>query len=253
DEERESSKGKRKASPPLLPTDKGKKRVRVVSPAAVTPEIESEDDKEDEACRLGAAIKASKAALGVEDLAGLSRQVEVPQDVGASHEEIEQDEAEEEAEVRPEAASQAQFWGWGLPQWSWLLEWGANDSTTWDVSSGDEPESWEPRRRVTAREAFEWLEEDLAHPVVPLQLAMFLERMEAWAAQMERLLEQERKAVRAELMGLHLRYSTLWQSVETLHDYQEDVTQALEWQEENNVQEGDLLPLCDLSLPFDDD
>ncbi|KAG6892238.1 hypothetical protein C0993_004470, partial [Termitomyces sp. T159_Od127] len=54
---------------------------------------------------------------------------------------------------------------------------------------------------------------------------------------MERVLEREREAVRAELMGLRLRYLTLWRSVETLRNYQEDVTQALEWQEENNVQE----------------
>ncbi|KAG6858672.1 hypothetical protein C0993_005272, partial [Termitomyces sp. T159_Od127] len=54
---------------------------------------------------------------------------------------------------------------------------------------------------------------------------------------MERVLEREREAVQVELMGLRLRYSTLWRSVETLRNYQEDVMQALEWQEENNVQE----------------
>ncbi|KAG6898865.1 hypothetical protein C0993_003448 [Termitomyces sp. T159_Od127] len=102
-------------------------------------------------------------------------------------------------------------------------------------------------------EAFEWLGEDLAHPVVPLQLAMFLEKMRAWAAQMERLLAWEREAVQAELMGLCLQYSTLWQSVEMLCNYQEDVTQVLEWQQENNVQKGDLLPLRDSSLPSNDD
>ncbi|KAG6892260.1 hypothetical protein C0993_004319, partial [Termitomyces sp. T159_Od127] len=109
-----------------------------------------------------------------------------------------------------------------------------------------------PVPRVTG-EAFEWLGEDLAHLVVPLQPAVFLERMRVQAAQMERILEQEREAVWVELMGLCLRYSTLRWSVETLCDYQEDVTQALEWQEENNVQEGDLLPLRDPSLPPDDD
>ncbi|KAG6893843.1 hypothetical protein C0993_000177, partial [Termitomyces sp. T159_Od127] len=50
-------------------------------------------------------------------------------------------------------------------------------------------------------------------------------------------LEWEREAVQAELMGLHLWYSTLQRSVEMLCNYQEDMTQALEWQEENNVQE----------------
>ncbi|KAG6875555.1 hypothetical protein C0993_008584 [Termitomyces sp. T159_Od127] len=106
--------------------------------------------------------------------------------------------------------------------------------------------------RVTG-EAFEWLGEDLAHPVVPLQPAAFLERMRAQATQIERLLEQEREAVQAELMGLHLWYSMLRRSVEMLCNYQEDITQALEWQEENNIQEGDLLPLHDSSLPSDDD
>ncbi|KAG6898864.1 hypothetical protein C0993_003447 [Termitomyces sp. T159_Od127] len=86
DEERGSSKGKGKASLPLLPTDKGKKRARVVSPAVVTPEVESEDDKEHKACCFGMAIEASKAALGMEDLADSSRQAEAPQDVGALHE-----------------------------------------------------------------------------------------------------------------------------------------------------------------------
>ncbi|KAG6892746.1 hypothetical protein C0993_003095, partial [Termitomyces sp. T159_Od127] len=105
--------------------------------------------------------------------------------------------------------------------------------------------------RVTG-EAFEWLGEDLAHLVVPLQLAVFLERMRARATHMERILEREREAVRVELMGL-LWYLTLQWSVETLRNYQEDVTQALEWQEENNIQEGDLLPLHDSSLPSDDD
>ncbi|KAG6860172.1 hypothetical protein C0993_003137, partial [Termitomyces sp. T159_Od127] len=65
-----------------------------------------------------------------------------------------------------------------------------------------------PAPRVTG-EAFEWLGEDLAHPVVPLQLTVFLERMRAQAAQMERVLEREREAVRVELMGLRLRYSML--------------------------------------------
>ncbi|KAG6896166.1 hypothetical protein C0993_008701, partial [Termitomyces sp. T159_Od127] len=118
DEEKGSGKRKRKAFPPLLPTNKEKKRVRVVSPTAVTLKVESEDDEEDEVCRFGAAIEASKAALGMEDLAGPNHQAEAPQDVGALHEEMEQDEAEEEAAVRPEAALQAQPWGWGSPQWS---------------------------------------------------------------------------------------------------------------------------------------
>ncbi|KAG6895331.1 hypothetical protein C0993_009684, partial [Termitomyces sp. T159_Od127] len=110
-EERGSGKRKRKASLPLLPMDKEKKRARVVSSAAVTPEVESEGDEEDKAHCLGTAIETSKAALGVEDLAGPSRQAEAPQDVGAPHEEMEQDEDEEEAEVGPEAAPQAQLWG----------------------------------------------------------------------------------------------------------------------------------------------
>ncbi|KAG6866133.1 hypothetical protein C0993_007635, partial [Termitomyces sp. T159_Od127] len=101
--------------------DKGKKRARVVSPAVVTPEVESEGDEEDEARCLGVAIEASKAALGVKNLAGPSRQAEALQDVGAPHEEMEQDEDEEEAEVGLEAAPQAQPWGWGSLQWSWLL------------------------------------------------------------------------------------------------------------------------------------
>ncbi|KAG6875830.1 hypothetical protein C0993_007187 [Termitomyces sp. T159_Od127] len=110
DEKRGSGKGKRKASPPLLPTDKGKKRARVVSPAAVTPKVESEGDEEDKARCLGMAIEASKAALGMEDLVGPSCQAEVPQDVGALHED------EEEAMVGLEAAPQVQPWRWGLPQ-----------------------------------------------------------------------------------------------------------------------------------------
>ncbi|KAG6883027.1 hypothetical protein C0993_008242 [Termitomyces sp. T159_Od127] len=234
----------------------------------MTPEVESKEDNKDKVRCLSMAIEASKAAPSADDLAGPSCQAEVPQDVGALPEEMEWDETEEGAEIGLEAAPQAQPWGWGSPQWSWLSEWGANNPTTQDVSSGNKPKSWEPRRRVTARfdprwtsppvprvteEAFEWLGEDLAHLVVPLQPAMFLERMKAWTAQIERLLEQEREAVWVELMGLRLQYLTLQRSVETLHDYQGDVTQALEWQEENNVQEGDLLPLCDSSLPSDDD
>ncbi|KAG6884180.1 hypothetical protein C0993_000601 [Termitomyces sp. T159_Od127] len=104
DEERGSSKGKCKASLPLSPMDKGKKRVRVVSLAAVTPEVESED----EARCLSAAIEASKAAPGMEDLAGPSCQAEAPQDVGAPPEEMERDEAEEEAKVGLEMTPQAQ-------------------------------------------------------------------------------------------------------------------------------------------------
>ncbi|KAG6895182.1 hypothetical protein C0993_009952 [Termitomyces sp. T159_Od127] len=242
--------------------DKGKKRVRVVSPVAVTPELESDEDDEDEVCHLSVAIETSKAAPSSENLVGPSRQAEVAQDIGASPEGTDRW-TEERSEVGPEATPQAQPWGHGSPQWSWLPEWGSTHPIAWDVSSSDEPKSWVPRHRVRARtsppaprvtsEAFKWLGEDLAHPVVPLQLAVFLERMRAWAAQMERILEWEREAVRVELMGLRLRYSTLRWSVETLHDYQEDVMQALEWQEENNIQEGDLLPLRDPSLPPDDD
>ncbi|KAG6882886.1 hypothetical protein C0993_008788 [Termitomyces sp. T159_Od127] len=245
--------------------EKRKKRVRVVSPAAVIPEVESEEEEEDEACRLAMAIEASKAAPEGDDLAGPSHQAEVPQDVGNRQEDEEQ---EEEAEVRPEATLQVYPWGDELLQWTWLLEWGANNSATQDVSSGNKPESWEPRCRITARydpwwtsppvpriteEASEWLREDLAHPVVPLQPAEFLKRMRVQAAQMERILAREREAVWAELMGLCLQYSMLRWSVKTLCDYQEDMTRALEWQEENNVQEGDLLPLHDPSLPSNND
>ncbi|KAG6875701.1 hypothetical protein C0993_007905 [Termitomyces sp. T159_Od127] len=103
DEEEGSVKSKRKASPPLLPTEKGKKRARMVSPAAVTPEVELEADDKGEVHRLSAAIEASKLVLGTENFAGPSHQAEVPQDVGALLEEMEQDEAEEGAEVGPEA------------------------------------------------------------------------------------------------------------------------------------------------------
>ncbi|KAG6881053.1 hypothetical protein C0993_003082, partial [Termitomyces sp. T159_Od127] len=94
-EERESGKGKQKASPPLLPTDKEKKRVRVVSPAAVTSELESDEDDKDEACHFSAAIEASKAAPSTEDLAGPSRQAEAAQDIGASPEGTNREETEE--------------------------------------------------------------------------------------------------------------------------------------------------------------
>ncbi|KAG6881763.1 hypothetical protein C0993_012836 [Termitomyces sp. T159_Od127] len=96
--------------------DKGKKRVKVVSPAVVTPEIGSDEDDEDEAHRLGAAIEASKAAPGTEDLAGPSRQTEAAQDVGTSPEGTDREETEEEGEVGLEATPQAQPWGCGSPQ-----------------------------------------------------------------------------------------------------------------------------------------
>ncbi|KAG6867199.1 hypothetical protein C0993_005837 [Termitomyces sp. T159_Od127] len=51
-----------------------------------------------------------------------------------------------------------------------------------------------PAPRVTGK-AFEWLEEDLAHLVVPLQLAEFLEWMRVQAAHMESILAREREAV----------------------------------------------------------
>ncbi|KAG6864011.1 hypothetical protein C0993_009655 [Termitomyces sp. T159_Od127] len=165
----------------------------MVSPVVGTPELGSDKDDKDEVRRLGVAIEASKAALGTEDLVGPSCQAEAAQDVGASLEGTDQEETEEEGEVRPEVTPQAQPWGHGSPQWSWLPEWGATHPITREVSSSDKPESWVPRCRIRAR------------------------------------------------------------SVETLRDYQGDVTQALEWQEENNIQEGDLLPLRDSSLPSDDD
>ncbi|KAG6883405.1 hypothetical protein C0993_006377, partial [Termitomyces sp. T159_Od127] len=115
DEKEGSGKGKQKASLPLSPMDKGKKRVRVVSPAVVTPEVESEEDDEDEVHCLSMAIEASKVAPGAENLAGPSHQAEAPQDIGAPSEEMEQDKAEKGAEVRPEAAPQ---------------EWSANNPTT---------------------------------------------------------------------------------------------------------------------------
>ncbi|KAG6882837.1 hypothetical protein C0993_008962 [Termitomyces sp. T159_Od127] len=115
DKKKESSKSKHKASPPLSPADKGKKRARVVSLVAVTPEVESEGDKEDEACCFGEAIETSKAALRGEDLVGPTCQAEAPQNVGDQQEDMEQ---EEEAEVRLEVAPLAQLWGWELPQWS---------------------------------------------------------------------------------------------------------------------------------------
>ncbi|KAG6883258.1 hypothetical protein C0993_007132 [Termitomyces sp. T159_Od127] len=100
-EEKGSSKRKRKASLPLSLTDKGEKRARVVSPMAVTPEMESEGDKKDEVHCLGMAIEASKAAPGGEDLVDPSHQAEAPQDVGTQQEDMEQ---EAKAKVRPEAA-----------------------------------------------------------------------------------------------------------------------------------------------------
>ncbi|KAG6881179.1 hypothetical protein C0993_002500, partial [Termitomyces sp. T159_Od127] len=125
----------------------------MVSPAAVTPELESEEDDKDadEARRLSAAIEASTAAPSTEDTAGPSRQAEVAQDVGASPEGTDREEAEEEGEVGLEATPPVQPWGRGSPQWSWLPEWGSTHPIARDVSSSDEPELWEPRRRVRAR------------------------------------------------------------------------------------------------------
>ncbi|KAG6883822.1 hypothetical protein C0993_003539 [Termitomyces sp. T159_Od127] len=183
DESKRSGKSKRKASPPLSPADKEKKRARVVSPVAVTPEVESEDDEEDEVHCPAVAIEASKAVPGGEDLAGSSRQAEAPQDVGNQQKDVEQ---EEEAEVGLKVAPPAQPWSWKLLQWSWLPKWGTNDSATRNGSSGNEPKSWEPRRKVMAR------------------AAAFLKRMRAQAAQMEKLLVREREAVQVELMSLHL-------------------------------------------------
>ncbi|KAG6866780.1 hypothetical protein C0993_007417 [Termitomyces sp. T159_Od127] len=108
-------------------------------------------------------------------------------------------------------------------------------------------------RQVEAPQDIGAPQEEMEQEEEEAKPAVFLERMRAQAAQIERLLAKEREAVRAELMGLYLQYSMLWQSVETLCNYQEDVTQALEWQEENNVQEGDLLSLRNPSLPSDDD
>ncbi|KAG6894491.1 hypothetical protein C0993_011373, partial [Termitomyces sp. T159_Od127] len=110
--EKGSSKGKRKASLPLSPTEKGKKRARVVSPVAMTLEVELEEDEEDEACCLATAIEASKAAPEGDDLAGPSHQAEVLQDVGNQQEDMEQ---EEEAEVGPEMTPQAHPLGEELP------------------------------------------------------------------------------------------------------------------------------------------
>ncbi|KAG6898481.1 hypothetical protein C0993_006578 [Termitomyces sp. T159_Od127] len=252
-EEKKSSKSKRKASSSLSLIEKEKKRARVVSPVVVTPKVESEEEEEDEAHRLAMAIEASKAVPGRDDLAGPNHQAEVPQVVGDQQKDEEQ---QEEAEVRPEATPQVHPWDEELPQWSWLPEWSASDPATWDMFSSNKPELWEPRHRVMARynpqwtsppapritgEVFEWLRKDLVHLVVPLQLAEFLERIRVWATQIERILVRKREAVQVKLMGLHLWYSTLRQSVETLCNYQEDMMQVLEWQEENNIQEGDLL------------
>ncbi|KAG6883988.1 hypothetical protein C0993_002286 [Termitomyces sp. T159_Od127] len=235
EEGKEGGKGKQKASPPLLPTDKEKKRAHVVSPVVVISEVELEDEEEDgeEARHLAAAIEASKAVPRRDDLAGPSCQPKVPQDVGMQQEGNEQEDKGDKAEKRDkvEVTSQVQPWAQLQYNFRWMSP---------------------PVPRITG-EAFEWLEKDLVHSVVPLQLAEFLERMRVWAAHMERVLVGEREAVRAELMDLCLRYSTLAQSVEMLYDYQEDITCALEWQEENNVQEGDLLLLHNPSLPSNDD
>ncbi|KAG6867829.1 hypothetical protein C0993_010551 [Termitomyces sp. T159_Od127] len=215
DEEKEGSKGKHKASLPLLPMEKGKKRARVVSPAVVTPEVELRKEEEDEAHRFATAIEASKAALAGDDLVGPSHQSEV---------QPKSSQREVKKEGKAEVTCQAHPWGKGLPQWNWLPEWGTRHPAIQDMSSSNEPESWKPRQHIRARynpwwmsppaprvmgEAFEWLGEDLVHPVVPLHQAEFLERMRAWAAHMERVLTKEREAGQAELMGLRLHYSTL--------------------------------------------
>ncbi|KAG6876367.1 hypothetical protein C0993_003615 [Termitomyces sp. T159_Od127] len=137
DKKKRSGKGKHKASSPLLPMEKRKKRARVVSPAVVTAEVESEENEEDKVHRLAPAIEANKAVPGGDDLVGPSCQAKAPQDVGNWQEDVEQ---EEEAEVRLEAAPQVHPWGKELPQWSWLPEWGTSDPVIWDMSSGDKQE-----------------------------------------------------------------------------------------------------------------
>ncbi|KAG6867612.1 hypothetical protein C0993_000537 [Termitomyces sp. T159_Od127] len=99
-----STKGKRKASLPLAPREKGKKRAQVVSPTVVMPEAESEDKEGEnkEACHLVEAIKASKVVPSREDLTGPSCQPEAPQDVGMWQE----DDWQKEKRDREEATHQ---------------------------------------------------------------------------------------------------------------------------------------------------
>ncbi|KAG6867503.1 hypothetical protein C0993_001958 [Termitomyces sp. T159_Od127] len=104
-ESRESGKGKHKASPPLSPTEKRKKRACVVSPAAVTPEVELEDKEEGdkEVCSLATAIEVNKAAPSSGDLVGPSHQPEASQDLGAQKEDSGQgDKRDKEDELEPQ-------------------------------------------------------------------------------------------------------------------------------------------------------
>ncbi|KAG6867265.1 hypothetical protein C0993_005107, partial [Termitomyces sp. T159_Od127] len=108
-EEGESGKGKHKTSLPSLLRGKEKKRAQLA-----TPKIELKDEekgKNKEVHCLATAIEASKAVPHDEDLASLSQQPKVPQDI----------------------------------------EWGAKHPATYDVLFGKKPESWEPRQGIEAR------------------------------------------------------------------------------------------------------
>ncbi|KAG6882695.1 hypothetical protein C0992_010926 [Termitomyces sp. T32_za158] len=115
-----------------------------------------------------------------------------------------------------------------------------------------------PIPQVTGQE-FLWLGRELHYPVSALRPRLDLEAYREQAAGMAAVISRDLRAANAEMAGLRMRRRVLGCSLDILERYQDDCAQALQWQDDNQVEHtppATLFPLppgASLDMPTDSD
>ncbi|KAG6883070.1 hypothetical protein C0992_009798 [Termitomyces sp. T32_za158] len=115
-----------------------------------------------------------------------------------------------------------------------------------------------PIPQVTGQE-FLWLGRELHYPVSALWLRPDLEAYREQAAGMAAVISQDMRAANAEMAGLRMRRWVLSRSLDILERYQNDCAEALQWQDDNQVEHTPpttFFPLpsgASLDMPTDSD
>ncbi|KAG6871440.1 hypothetical protein C0992_010952 [Termitomyces sp. T32_za158] len=115
-----------------------------------------------------------------------------------------------------------------------------------------------PIPQVTGQE-FLWLGRELHYPVSALRPRPDLEAYREQAAGMVAVISRDMHAANAEMAGLRMRRQVLGHSLDILERYQNDCTEALQWQDDNQVEHTPpatffpLPPGASLDMPTDSD
>ncbi|KAG6894132.1 hypothetical protein C0992_007409 [Termitomyces sp. T32_za158] len=115
-----------------------------------------------------------------------------------------------------------------------------------------------PIPQVTGQK-FLWLGWELHYPVSALRPCLDLEAYHEQAAGMAAVISQDMRAANAEIARLRMRRWVMFRSLDILERYQNDCAEALQWQDDNQIEHTPpatfflLLPGALLDMPTDSD